>query len=328
MDALTITKLILEIIGSWIIVMTPSALGAHIAVSILEKKDLKKISEYNGCLIKECPFIDAISTLEIKKELDEKKLEILLSLLEKLSNYTSKENLKTVYQNLKTLKLQRKPFFAIVGIAGLYTYDKNKIEYSKKSSLSHEFLHCASSYYDTETKIKYSGFHQVFDGISIGKALNEGYTEILTSRIYNKNKITSYKLETNMVKLLELFFEDPKELEKLYFNHDLLGFVKYMEQFASRDEIINIILKMDKVNTYLSADFLNPFVPLQTIEIKFELYKWFIAHNKDKEKLEKFKSIMYENKVTGLILNNKIKLYRENPYTMNKEIDEPQQKIH
>lgn len=35
----------------------------------------------------------------------------------------------------------------------------------------------------------YSGFYQVHDGISLGNGLNEGYTELLTSRIYDYGKI-------------------------------------------------------------------------------------------------------------------------------------------
>ena len=46
----------------------------------------------------------------------------------------------------------------------------------------------------TKTNTLLSGFWQLKDGASIGRAINEGYTELLTRRYFNKDG-KSYKAQ-------------------------------------------------------------------------------------------------------------------------------------
>lgn len=159
-----------------------------------------------------------------------------------------------------------------------------------------------------------------------------GYTELLASRIYNKNnKVQTYKLEVQIAKLMELFFDNPKDMEKFYFNHDLLGFVKYMEQFSTSKEIVNLLHEIDNIHHRSSMITFNPFKLYDCIKIQLKLYKMFISKNKDIEKLKQFTDIICENKIIRMILSNKkMKLYKENPYIQNKDLsnEEEYKKLH
>lgn len=315
----TSNEAILNLLQNFFIVSASITIGKSLIITMYNKITFRKASKYNGCLIKECTFIDNVSIEKRKNQIEQKNLDVLLPLVEKLSNYTSNENLKTVYRNLTSLKIKKRKTLFLGGLGGLYDSKNNTIEYSLIASLGHEFLHLASSYYNPETKEAYSGFAQKIDNIIIGKGLNEGYTELLASRIYNKkNKVRSYKLDVEIAKLLELFFDNPKEMEKLYFNHDLLGFVKHMEKFASKKEIVNLILEIDSAHNHATIDPLNPFILYTNIKIQLKLYKLFVTKNTDIEKLKQFTNLICENKSIYLFLNNnKMKLYRENPYIHN-----------
>jgi hypothetical protein len=71
----------------------------------------------------------------------------------------------------------------------------------------------ASSISDEVNDINYSGFKQVDDNNIIGNALNEGYTELLNARFYEVNyDEIAYIEEVRMARMLELFFEDKKEM--------------------------------------------------------------------------------------------------------------------
>lgn len=332
MDNVILSELILNTLKDSFIILASLTIGQSLAVSMINKINLKKISKYDGLTIKECTFTyNVASTERIKNKSGQKKLDDLLPLVEKLSSYTSKENLTTVYRNLISLKVKKKPMLLFAGTAGLYNIENNTIKYSLTSSLGHEFLHLASSYYDFETKMEYAGFDQRKNGFGIGRGLNEGYTELLATRIYNKNnKVEAYKLEVQIAKLLELFFDNPKDMEKFYFNHDLLGFVKHMEQFASTKEIVHLLLEIDNIHNRSSITF-NPFGLYDSIKIQLKLYKLFASKNKDIEKLKQFTNIICENKAICMILNNKkMKLCKENLSTQNKDlsIGEENKKLH
>lgn len=214
---------------------------------------------------------------------------ILLQYLEKLRNYTSRENLKTVYKNIDSVKLKRK--YIDLTTSGEYDARNNEISYIQKRSIGHEFLHMASSYYNKETALLEIGFkrgrfrknsegQEKFFGLGIG--LNEGYTELLNSRIYN-NKVKCYYKEVEIAKLFELFFDDPKKMEDYYFNHNLAGLVHYFEQFAPIEEVINLIATIDKITV---SELQDNFTSIKEIEdgIKETLQKWLMKKKSSSEK--------------------------------------------
>ena len=196
-------------------------------------------------------------------------------------------------------------------MAGMYDIQKNTIRYTLKSTIGHEFLHMASSYYDAATKTEYCGFFQTKGFDTIGEGLNEGYTELLASRIYEKNhKVGAYKKEVGVTRLLELFFDNPKEMEDYYFNHNLPGLIHHMEQYAPREEIIKLIHEIDEMHNL--SNILSPISIYQQVKIQMKLYEWFRLKNKNSQKLESFESFLKENKITLLVFKKqKIKLQKK-----------------
>lgn len=97
-------------------------------------------------------------------------------------------------------------------------------------------------------------------------SFNEGYTELLAIRFFHKKKPNTYRSFIKIASLLEQFFEKKEDMRNLYFNHNLFGFIHYMEQFAERKEILKLIFDMDKLNYYDSLLML----PLYFYLIKFK----------------------------------------------------------
>lgn len=272
---------------------------------------LRNYNRANGIVKNFCP-VDPQTVEERKKAISKEKMDEVKDYIEKLANYTKEENLKTVYKNLKNLKIKRKPLLLISGTAGTYDAKKNYINYIFKSSIGHEFLHLASADYDPKKKEYQVGFSQRRKSAVVGKGLNEGYTELLASRIYNKeNKVEAYKELVKLTELLEYFFDDPKEIEKYYFNHDLPGFIHRMEQYIPRKEFLDIIKGMDKLLLYSSLP-ISPFPTYEFFKIQMKLYYWFNAQNHSSLKRSAFEQAIQKNAMGSILLKKqKLKLQRE-----------------
>lgn len=284
-----------------------------------DKIRLYKISKYNDSIINSKIFVENREAETIKKGINLEKIDLLLPFLEKLEGYTDISNLKAAYSNLSDVNVKRMNLFdsLIFSASGIYSTSKNEISYSKLS-LGHEFLHMCSSYFNKETKEENVGFLQQKALVIIGKGLNEGYTDLLSKRIYD-SKI-SYIDEANIAQLFELFFENPKDMERFYFNHDLPGFIHYMEKFALKKDIIDVILKLDSASFISSTPSLLPSF-FKFIEIRLKLYEWYSSNIKDEAKLQKFKDLMCENKITSLLLNGGIiKLYKDKHYDIKSDL--------
>ena len=277
---------------------------------------LEKLSKYNGRVVKDLLLPDCSNLEELKKNLNNEKLKQFILYLNKLENYTSEENLTTVYKNLNTARIKKNRLILLFGTVGIYYSKKNIIEYSTSSSIGHEFLHLSSAYYNSADDLGTIGFFkQMKKDLSIGYGLNEGYTELLASRIYNKNrKITiDYKNEVKIARLFELFFDDYKTMEKYYFHHDLPAFIRYMEKFIPHDEIIKIICDIDKITAICNnINFVHFYY---STKVQITLYHWFIINCRDQDKIRLFQDLICENPIISAVIHNKeYKLCKENFY--------------
>ena len=278
------------------------------------KIDLEKLSKYDGFVVKDLSLSDCFDIEELKQSIDSEKLKQFLFYLEKLKDYTSEENLITVYKNLNTAKIKKNRLILLFGNAGIYDPKENIVKYSVSSSIGHEFLHLSSAYYNSSDDLEIIGFKQMKKNLSIGYGLNEGYTELLASRIYNNGcKVPAYKNEVKIARLFELFFDDYKTMEKYYFHHDLPAFIRYMETFIPHDEIIKIIYDIDKIkvtgNTINFAHF------YYSIKVQITLYHWFIINCRDQDKIKLFQDLICENPIISAVIHNKkYKLCKENFY--------------
>lgn len=68
---------------------------------------LEKLSKYDGCILKNLLLPDCSDIEKLKKSIDSEILKQFLSYLDKLKDYTSEENLITVYKNLNTAKIEK-----------------------------------------------------------------------------------------------------------------------------------------------------------------------------------------------------------------------------
>ena len=182
---------------------------------------------------------------------------LLEDIYNKLKDYTSPNNMKNISRNIKNVELNKKSLLYLIGWKGAYNAKNNEIKYASNDAISHEFLHMASAFYDSKEETIYDGFlvSNKKDG-KVGIGLNEGYTELLASRIYRNNKVKAYKKEVNIASIIEEFFYNKKDMEDYYFNHDLPGFIFYLSQYTNKNELIKLIKDIDNItntNKLLSA---------------------------------------------------------------------------
>ena len=197
-----------------------------------------------------------------------------------------------------------------------------KFHYLYFSSIGHEFLHLSSAYYNAVDDLVIVGLMQGNQNLSIGRGLNEGYTELLASRIYNKDcKVPAYKNEVKIARLFELFFDDYKIMEKYYFHHDLPAFIRYMEKFIPHDEIIKIICDIDKITAIRkNINFVHFYY---STKVQITLYHWFIINCRDQDKIRLFQDLICENPIISAVIHNKeYKLCKENFYDSFNSMEE------
>ncbi len=291
-------------------------------LSLWENKvHLQKVSKYNQFVINNSEFLNELRQNQQVAAIDKEKVSILRPYLEKLKNYTDPDNLKTIYNNLQTAKVDKKfPYIIFLGInmSAYYVPRDNTITYFSPKSLGHEFLHLASSSYDEKRKLIFSGFMQRSSEFSIGRGINEGYTELLASKIYNEGEVRAYTRKVKIARLLELFFDDPKDMEKLYFNHDLPELIHYLEGFAKRDEIIKFLIEVDHMSNPISTS-LHPIYPTYaSIKTQLKLHNWFMAKSQDADKKATFEGLIRESKMASIILDRQnTKLHMEGPFAVD-----------
>lgn len=212
----------------------------------------------------------------------------------KINNLTIKKDLKYYLQNIIM-----NPIIA----AGNYNPNNNTITMflHKKHVLSHEFLHMAS----VKNKDN-SGFwlNTRFDQ-EIGRGLDEGYTELLNQRIF-KSKSLSYFHNVKIARLLETFFDNPKDMENAYFNGNIEEIFKQFLTYGTKEEFFQTMNSLDNLATTSSVVFNQ----LEAIKTELNLYK-IIKRSKDQNKINNFEQILYENKLLKLLKSKQFTLIQQ-----------------
>lgn len=170
-------------------------------------------------------------------------------------------NLTNFYNNLNEIRidlydLRTKNKYFHRGIFGYYDVKKNAIKLDEdyvSVIIFHELFHMASSVYLNGNY--YSGFRQYSsdDYTSIGKGLNEGYTQLLTERYFGHNDDFGkvYEYETFIAGKLEEIVGKFK-MQELYLSANLYGLIKELNKYVSYEEIINFIRCLDFLNNNLN----------------------------------------------------------------------------
>lgn len=162
-------------------------------------------------------------------------------------------DLSFLYRNLSNVKISKSnfnisklnPLFSTVA-----TYDtiRNKIATQDEKSIYHELFHLSSSYYAKDKNTIFTGFRQRNAVHSIGKGINEGYTELLCERYFNDKDINSaYYFGKIIVKSLENIVEKEK-MENLYMQADLYNLINELKKYNNEEEdIITFIKDLDYI---------------------------------------------------------------------------------
>lgn len=188
---------------------------------------------------------------------------VIQHFIEVLERHFSHCDLSSFYANIKTLKIVERgknlldKIDEIIGTEkeGDYSPSSNRIrvfedEYSSESSKddtkTHELLHMASSRKGFFSS--FCGFYKRIVDINIGDGLNEGYTELLNRQYFAHYPQDGSYQELQMIAFGLEYIVGYKKMQQMYFSNDLEGLVQELEQYASRDEILRILIKTDKVN--------------------------------------------------------------------------------
>lgn len=254
----------------------------------------------------------------MQKQLNDEYPRELKDIFHKFIEYIDPNNLEYCLQNIKNVDIHNnytfKEFFkkllSINYTNGAYFPAKNKIDIynNQKKTISHEFLHMASCCPKNPNLcgfnvIAYDKIYNTLDSFGIG--LNEGYTELLNQRIFFPNeKTNSYTINVRIVKLLECFFDDYKDMEYAYFHNDIDAVYKAFCQYGTRKEFFTI---MNMLDNFAQTPFLKDTLDAIIIEIK--LYE-IIKKSNDKNKITKFENILYEKNIMKLLKNNNFKLFK------------------
>lgn len=262
------------------------------------KGKLQAISKYDGYIINESCLLDNGSLADRKEACERDIVQAMKPILDGIVQYVGEENLGLMYTNLKGLQVES--LKNSLRLKGWYRPDINRIGFFDIYALLHELIHLSSTYYDKEKNMTESGFYQVNynDGAEIGRGLNEGFTELISSRIANC-KVDVYYWLIRISRLFELFFDNTKDMERFYLEHNLPGFIHYMEEFIPRDKLMDIILRMDKIY-YFYNKHVPDFVILDAINLEMEIYGYFMKSKPNQEKVQAFEGILKENKLISL----------------------------
>ncbi len=221
-------------------------------------------------------------------------------------------------KNYSTLKLKHSKNLIKTGAVGTYDGTENIIKYVKNNAtiLGHEMLHMASYMYDSTSDTHFHGFMQQKGDAIIGTGLNEGYTELMNSRLFTNGKITSYKRLVRIVKLLEDFFPNPQIVSHYYFTCNFPAFAQNLSRYCTREELRDILFGLDKLYEYECSGSNPVAIKLET-QLASKLYTIYERNfATDPAKVEAFKQKASENKLTGMVIaGKKMTATRTNPFT-------------
>ena len=226
-----------------------------------------------------------------------------------LSNNFKENDLNNFYNNINNLKIYEKSFKLInfvlgKGREGLYEPVKNKLCISKEckddTTLYHELFHMSSSF--VKDKLICSGFAQMnskSNNKTIGVGINEGYTELLTSRYFNNEKPNTYLEQTIICDSLEKIIGKDK-MKSLYLNADLYGLVMELNKYISKEDLIGFIYYSDFITNHLKSNSINIEALLQCM--KYTNIFLINAYHKKLEKIMQEKNIPLKDALEKYIL--------------------------
>ena len=324
--------MIMEIVKNLLAVPFIPLIGAFGAVTIYttrkvnkqKKIRLQKLNPYEqqGYMISNGTQIaNKYNTIIPNNTLDYRGREIVRPYMEQLVNSLGND-IRLARKNFSTLRIEQDKTIRKTGAAGNYCGTENIIKYvtNKGNVLGHEMLHMASFMYDEYTGTYHYGFMQQRGEAKIGMGLNEGYTELLAARMFNNGKVTSYPRLVRIVKLLEEFFPNPQAMSHCYFTCNLPAFIQNIERYCTREEMKDILLRLDELYEY---EFVapSPVAVVKETQLATRLYRIYERNfATEPAKVQAFKTKAGENKLTALAISGRrTSTQRNNPFRRIKD---------
>lgn len=240
-----------------IIYTTDKVLSTYTLHKDFKPKDISKVSI-------PLELKQKYTDIEISQIASKKVREAVLEFGDILEKEFPNDSLINFNNNVNEVKIKRTGNVLLSSSIGTYSCKENEIDYCIISSIYHELFHMASSVFDNDKKLTYSGFRQVccergseLKGTNIGVGINEGYTELLAHRYFeDKHKLSkAYKFEVGIVEKLEKIVGQD-EMKRLYLNANLMGLIENLKQYSSEEEILNFINSVDLVSKHSGDLFL------------------------------------------------------------------------
>jgi hypothetical protein len=296
-------KTLLSTIGENLI---PVFLGLNIGGLISQGINQYNLSKYkDGIITRDTPKLKPKSNEEIREiqaQIEQLKIQVLSDAVRELEKTLSPNELKYLYHNLPSARIKKSYFLLLIGRAATYGVKDNTLTYSIDSVIPHELVHTATSYYDKENNIMFSGFEQVHNGASIGKGITDGYGQLFLSRHAPGRENKSYSALSTIAQEMELLFLSPKTFENLFINMDLPGLIQHLQKFAKKEEVIKTLRDIDMIHSYRSS--LNPLLYILTsIKVQLKLYDWCASHYKDEIRLQRMHNLVKKDLIAGFLIN-------------------------
>lgn len=226
----------------------------------------------------------------INKNLSPMANKIINVFLRKIEKYPY--NSKIMEFNLKTIKFE---YQNMDYAYGKYDFFDNTVLFNKLNLnvLFHELLHMSTTYIDEERQMVFCGFSELSENFSFGIGLNEGYTELLTSRLTNRkssyiteiqleNPSIAYSVNIQACQLIEQIIGKEK-LEKYYFDLNVMGLIDELAKYTDKKSTIAFIKKLD---LYTKADSNHINNPKKYYNLTFSMSKYLNHAFRNKMKIE------------------------------------------
>lgn len=163
------------------------------------------------------------------------------------SNFSS-YYLSKLRKNISSLKISELSDNDKRSLFGVYDLHDNSIRLCNedfKDTFPHEMFHMATT---TVNKFFSScGFHFTNDEFDLGKAINEGYSEVLSNRYFNSDISNSLYIDdvNNCLFLENIIGKDL--MEKFYMSSDLFGLIYELSKYSSKFDTIRFICYSDYI---------------------------------------------------------------------------------
>lgn len=181
-------------------------------------------------------FFKNLSTIDYQEGLDKEGM--LRSLLGIITGSGTTEGYYYGYEN-KIYVISKKQKKLLTFLTGNNSFSYDEII---NNVLSHELFHAAT--YMTTDNIMFCGFYQNSGIYDIGNGINEGYTELLARRYFDKEN-GYYDDEVIIAALIEEIIGKDK-MESLYFYADLKGLIKSLSAYTDESYVNRFIINFDK----------------------------------------------------------------------------------